>query len=715
MLKKMSLKRKLILLTLFLVVTTLVCIIVYVSAYSRDKLTDSIYKNMEITNSAYANTILTSFEANSRTLLTLRNDLERYDNLGQMWVHIASHTGEKVFADTQNKQKFQKAFYKKMQAFKENGFLSGYNLNSQMEKMLKKIDTTEFAFGKGLKFFYIGTPIFNDDKDMQLYLQYQDSSLWVPDAHAPKPYNPLIRPWYKAGQKAKRDEVIFTEPYAEKRTKEAVLGASTTINIDGIKSTLASAISIKPIIDNILKKFHDEKTALAIFSKGTKSSAPKYIYSSRNTSLGEQFKSYNDPEVLKNKANKDIANLYNSIKNKKHGVLEWQIDGKDRLFSYSTVPLVGWKILTSVDKEDVMTEVIALEYAIATIGIISLLAITVALILLLNFLLKPLNRLGEMISDLAKGEGDLTKRLEVKTKDEIGNISEDVNTFIQKIQNLISNSKKTSFENASVANELSSTSVNVGKRVEEETELVNETVSKGNTVVSYVNSTLTSAQANSKNLQGAGKNLNTIQVEMNKLNDMLDRTAQQSLELSEKLNQTSQNTTEVKDVLTVINDIADQTNLLALNAAIEAARAGEHGRGFAVVADEVRQLAERTQKSLTEINTTINVVVQSVNDVSVDLNKAAKGIEQTSEVSSKLIEVVNENSTIVKSSIDANLQNTKEYKEVSKSVEDIIAQVQKINEIANTNAKSVKEVASASEHLSKMTNQLDHELGMFKV
>ena len=96
----------------------------------------------------------------------------------------------------------------------------------------------------------------------------------------------------------------------------------------------------------------------------------------------------------------------------------------------------------------------------------------------------------------------------------------------------------------------------------------------------------------------------------------LNSTAEKEAQMNDRLNHLATEATQVKSVLEVIGDIADQTNLLALNAAIEAARAGEHGRGFAVVADEVRKLAERTQKSLIETNATVNVIVQSISDIS---------------------------------------------------------------------------------------------------
>ena len=130
-----------------------------------------------------------------------------------------------------------------------------------------------------------------------------------------------------------------------------------------------------------------------------------------------------------------------------------------------------------------------------------------------------------------------------------------------------------------------------------------------------------------------GDMIDSAQKDLITLNDNVQNSYEENININHQLKELVSTTTQIKEVLNIISDIADQTNLLALNAAIEAARAGEHGRGFAVVAEEVRNLAEKTQKSLSEINTTINLIVQSVEEVSINMENNAKSMASLVEVS----------------------------------------------------------------------------------
>ena len=411
----------------------------------------------------------------------------------------------------------------------------------------------------------------------------------------------------------------------------------------------------------------------------------------------------------------DLQWVEDEIFSKKSGFIEFEIFGDEKILAFDTVDVTGWKVLVNIDKGVAFSALNTKTEQLLFVSIIFLILGILGIYTLLQWQFKPLKTLQSMIHNLASGEGDLTRRLSVKSHDELGDIAHSINLFIEKIQNLIIRAKDTSDENAAITQKLSTTALSVGERSNKEIIIVSSSVEEGHMVLKEVEASVKNTQYNNEQLNIANNNFQQIQTQMDQLNTKLQKSAESELELASKLQNTWQSTDEVKNVLTVIADIADQTNLLALNAAIEAARAGEHGRGFAVVADEVRKLAERTQNSLGEINITINIVVQSISDVSNEMDSNAKEIFSLSETSSELESIVNDNAEILKKSIQSNNHNMKESVHVNESIQSIIQRIKEIEIITNKNSDSIKEVAMSSEDLSLMSRKLDGALNQFKV
>ncbi len=360
--------------------------------------------------------------------------------------------------------------------------------------------------------------------------------------------------------------------------------------------------------------------------------------------------------------------------------------------------------------------ILTAEYKMSLFISINFIVVLLSIIfsyILISDITRELNDLKDRATNLANGDGDLTKRLLVNSN-EIGKASAEINKFIEKIHLTIGSSKDTSYESASIANELYATSIQIGNRVENEAQIIDVIVKSSKEMEELLRDSIIEAEETKKDIINASENLEDARSKILDMVAKINKSSQIEEELARKLNQLSTDAEAVKNVLTVINDIADQTNLLALNAAIEAARAGEHGRGFAVVADEVRQLAERTQKSLSEINATINVIVQAIVDASEQMNINSKAISELSSVSNEVEHKINDTSTIMQNSAKVADKSLIDTIKISNSVKDKIQEVEEVNELSSSNARSVEEMVVTIEHLHKTTEELSKKLNEFK-
>uniref|UniRef100_UPI0030D7A15D methyl-accepting chemotaxis protein n=2 Tax=Pseudomonas sp. RL_15y_Pfl2_60 TaxID=3088709 RepID=UPI0030D7A15D len=375
----------------------------------------------------------------------------------------------------------------------------------------------------------------------------------------------------------------------------------------------------------------------------------------------------------------------------------------------------GWIIGSGVYVDDLQAEFSAQATRVVIISLTLMLLMTLVVTLIARSISKPLNQAVSAMANIASGEGDLTHSLDAQGNDELTALAQHFNAFTEKLRQVIKQSLDSASELTQAAQSLDSVATDAHNHSQQQSQQME-------LVATAINQVTYAVQDVAKNAEHASSEVLSAEQQASQGQSNIQSSLQQIGQLSAMIdnavtvmNTLAEESTEIGSVLEVIRSIAEQTNLLALNAAIEAARAGEQGRGFAVVADEVRLLAQRTQKSTAEIQTmTERLQANSQAAVKV-INESSRASQLTIEQANLAGHSLDQIAHSLKNITGLNTSIASATLEQSHVVDDINQNVTQAAGLAHENASAAQQSNKASEHVGQLAKQLSALLGQFRV
>ncbi|MDA0148366.1 methyl-accepting chemotaxis protein [Vibrio sp. LaRot3] len=516
------------------------------------------------------------------------------------------------------------------------------------------------------------------------------------DLPVPEGFDPRTRSWYQQAERS--DNVTITTPYFDAGTGKLVVTIAQPFSTQLQTGVLGADVVIDDLVSDVVSLDEQGVVSFLVNSQGK-------IVAHKDASL-----TLKDLSVISGDLNMAlIERLSNKVE-----LEETSISGVASLLTTRSVPNTDWYLALVIDKEHAFQAHRQLVKDSAIMSVLQVVMIALISLFIIKKALAPLGTLSSSIEDLSAGNGDLTKRIEVKSQDEIGILATHVNAFIAKLQEMVGDISNSSHS----LDEQSKVSTKVARKISDELQVQLNEVSQIATAVHEMSATAEEVANNAKTTADSAiastDHCNNGKQVIVRNQESITNLAIQVENAAKVIGELERNALDINTILSTISDIAEQTNLLALNAAIEAARAGEQGRGFAVVADEVRVLSQRTHSSTEEIRQMIESLqknsVEAVESMQQSQQLAASSVEDANDATAALEQIA----VSIQQISDMASQISNAASEQRTVTEEVSMNIQQANDVSNRLSDQADSSRALSEDLRGIAKRLHKQVQMFK-